>query len=202
MFLNMNNYIFDNVIHDNSFLCSRFNTVKDNLNIAHFNCQSFNLCERSSKLTEIRNIFEGSLLNIVGVSETWLKPEISTSKVNFAGYSCCRNDRLVHRGGGVALYVSKNLPYNIVHKGSNYGVAESLFIEIVVDSDRILVGVVYAPHGNVDALECDIADLLVRYSKVIIMGDFNSNLFDTSCSFNVRGISMQRISMWCIDPLL
>lgn len=182
----MNN--IGNIVHDNLFLRSQLTDLKANLNIAHFNAQSFNVNPKSSKLSEIRNIVEDSLIDIVGVSETWLKPSILSNAVNITGFSLCRNDRPLHRGGGVALYISDNLSYNVVYAGNNYGVLECLFIEVMAGSEKILVGVVYLPHGDFGSFESEISDLLVRYRNIVIMGDFNNNLFDISRASNVRRV--------------
>ncbi|XP_075162654.1 uncharacterized protein LOC142235288 [Haematobia irritans] len=173
------------IIHDNSFLRSQLSSFNNNLNFAHFNAQSFNIKPTSTKLAEIRSIVEGSLLDIVGVSETWLKGQ-NSNVVKISGYSSYRNDRPFRRGGGVALFISSRLTAKVVHSGLNYGVVECLFVEVVVGREKILVGVVYLPTGDFESLESELSDLLVRYSNIIIMGDFNNNLFDVAKSYNLR----------------
>ncbi|XP_075148893.1 uncharacterized protein LOC142222565 [Haematobia irritans] len=181
--------IFENigrVIHDNQFLRAELNNFSSSFNVMHFNSQSMTINPSSCKLHEIKNIVENSLLDILGISETWLKPSIPTKAINFAGFSVCRSDRPDRRGGGVALLVSRKLKYKIVYSSSSYGIVESLFIEIDARSGKLLLGVVYLPNGNFGRFESEISDLLVRYSNILIMGDFNRNLFDTSISTSVR----------------
>lgn len=182
----MNTCNLGNITCDNSFFRSSLCAYSDNLSVGHFNCRSFNLSERSSKINEIRNVVVDSLLSVVGVSETWLKPSIPSSRFEISGYSCCRNDRPCVRGGGVALFVSKSIKYKVVYSGSQYGIVECLFVELLLGSRNVLVGVVYLPRGNFRAFESEVADVLVRYSDVIILGDFNNNLFDLSSSYSVR----------------
>lgn len=86
------------------------------------------------------------------------------------------------------MFISNSLNYKVVYRSSEYGVVECLFVEIISGKDKILMGVVYLPHGDFDALEREITDVLVRYSNIIIMGDFNSNLFDILRSQHVREI--------------
>lgn len=62
----------------------------------------------SGKLDEIRKILSGRQLDIIGITETWLKPYISNKSVSVHNYKIYRNDRIKKRGGGVAsLKVSK-----------------------------------------------------------------------------------------------
>ncbi|XP_075148792.1 uncharacterized protein LOC142222506 [Haematobia irritans] len=158
-----------NIVHDNQIIRSQLASYSANLNVMHFNSQSLCINPSSSKLSEIRNIVEDSLLDIVGISETWLKPNILTSAANFSGYSFCRNDRPDRRGGGVG-----------------YGTVECLFCEIATHTETFLVGVVYLPTGDFQAFEDEVSCLLARYRSIVLMGDFNSNLFDTRISVNVR----------------
>ncbi|XP_075170459.1 uncharacterized protein LOC142242814 [Haematobia irritans] len=181
-FMDLNN--ISSIAHDSSFLRSHLTTFQDNLNIGHFNAQSFNIHPSSSKLAEIKNIIEGSLLSIVGVSATWLKPH--NVNVDISGYTVYRNDRPVRRGGGVALFVSGELNSKVVHIVQNYDVAECLFVEVTIARDKMLIGVAYLSHGDFESFEAEVLELLVRYSHVIIMGDFNNNLFDLAKSYNVR----------------
>lgn len=185
----MNSFDTHNVYSNNNFISSQLGNFQENLNFGHFNCQSFKLNCNSSKISEIRNILVGGYLSVIGVSETWLKPHISTRAVDVSGYSCHRNDRPNIRGGGVAIYVSKKIRHRIVFLGERYGDTECIFVELNVGAVKLLAGVVYLPHGNFNGLEDQISDLVVKYSEVIIMGDFNNNLFDINKSNLVRSVS-------------
>ncbi|XP_075163250.1 uncharacterized protein LOC142235883 [Haematobia irritans] len=174
------------IIHNNQFLRSELTNRRGNLNLMHFNSQSLSINPASTKLMEIKNIVEESFIDTVGISETWMKPSTPSESVNVSGYSFCRNDRPNMRGGGVGLLVSKKLSHKVVYSGRDYGNVECLFIEVVTDTGKVLVGVVYLPHGNFGAFESEIADLLVYYNDVVIMGDFNKNLFDILNAMSVR----------------
>lgn len=176
------------VIGDNSFLKTHFGNLKRNLNIGHINCTSFNLKPGSSKFSEIKNLLVDGVLNVFAVTETWLKETVSNGVVDIPGYVCLRNDRPFMRGGGVALYISTGIEYEIVYLGRNYGVVECLFAELCFGDIKVLLGVVYLPHGDLVAFENEVADLLVRYNTIVIVGDFNNNLFDPDKSRLVRDI--------------
>lgn len=75
-----------------------------------------------------------------------------------------------------------------VCRGNYYGVSEFIFCEMVVNDITLLVGVVYLPHGDILAMEEHISDIVVRYTNVVIMGDFNNNLFHLGKSTIVRNV--------------
>ncbi|KAI8115879.1 hypothetical protein CVS40_11978 [Lucilia cuprina] len=154
--------------------------LESGLKIGHCNCQSIKPAPYSTKYDEFRDLIQGTSFDIVGVSETWLKPEVPNGAVAIDGYTFCRNDRPRDDGGagGVGLYISKSIVYRKVFTHSHYKKCEILFIEISVDTSVILVGVVYLPNGNTDIFESTVSDLFERYNNIIIVGDFNNDLFD------------------------
>ena len=44
-------------------------------------------------------------IDILTISETWLKPSILNNEFYLEGYSCVRRDRLYKKGGGLIIYV-------------------------------------------------------------------------------------------------
>ncbi|KAI8129514.1 hypothetical protein CVS40_1278 [Lucilia cuprina] len=167
------------IASDNSIL--RANLPRENLNIAHFNAQSLSPATTSAKLEEIKSIVRDSYLDVIGVCETWFKSHVMDTAVNIDGYKIYRNDRVYRRGGGVCLYVSDMLESRIVYEEMQEGICEALFIEIdSTNSGKILIGVIYLPHGRFRLCENLIADMSVRYERTIFMGDFNTNVFEES----------------------
>ena len=43
--------------------------------------------------------------HIIGITESWARPDISDAELGMAGYVMFRKDRLGRRGGGVILYL-------------------------------------------------------------------------------------------------
>lgn len=127
-------------------LKSNLKGYEKQLNIGHFNACSMNPKNLSGKFDEIRKILSGHQLNIVGISETWLKQYISNKSVSISNYKIYRNDRSNSRGGGVALYISKNIKSKLIAKSLD--AIEYLFVEIVLMNTKILVGVVYRPPNS------------------------------------------------------
>lgn len=174
------------VCSNNSVLCNSLSRSLDRISFGHINCQSIKPSSSSTKLDELKTIMSGSPLSIVGITESWLKPFVTDNAVNIPGYNICRNDRLVGRGGGVAFYVADSIKFEIVFSCSVPNLCESLFIRIIGNNMNLVAGVIYLPNGNFNSIEEQLSDFLVRHSNVVIMGDFNYNMFDVNKSSRVR----------------
>ncbi|KAJ4444986.1 hypothetical protein ANN_06785 [Periplaneta americana] len=94
------------------------------------------------------------------------------------------NDRIGKRGGGVAIYVRSDLPFKIVYQSSNEVLEhpEYLFIEVGASNKKCLLGVVYKPpkSGFLSDLETPLLNLVPHYDHTVILGDFNTNLLNSS----------------------
>lgn len=199
------------IARDSSVLRSSISSFSDNLNIGHINAQSLSPSNSNTKLEEFKSIFNESGLDIIGVSETWFKPGMLSQSLSLSGYKIVRNDRPnlnnlnenrhPRRAGGVCLYISNKLRYKTIFLGKQYGVCESLFVEIFGNGVSVIVGVVYLPNGDVDTFESLHSDLFDRYSNIVVMGDFNYNLFDTVKSNNFRSL-ISRCGLACTHNCL
>lgn len=88
------------VISNNDYILTHFSDKKQYLNIGHMNVQSLNPAHRSTKFDEFTNLLAGSILDVVGVTGTWLK----------SGYKLFRVDRCDDiMAGGVALYIREGM---------------------------------------------------------------------------------------------
>lgn len=164
---------------DSTFLNSNLDIT--NFNVCHFNAQSIAPKNSSEKLQEIRHLFNNCKYDVIGISETWLKNYITSTGISINGFQMVRNDRNWMRGGGVCLYVSKKLKVKVIDNFMNEGNIETLFVEISLGkNNKILVGVIYLPHGNFSGCEALIMDLTGRYNNCIIMGDFNTDIYTKS----------------------
>lgn len=214
------------VVSDNTLLRSIL--PRGGFNVAHLNAQSLSPRYNATKLDEIRHIIQGSGLEILGVSETWLSYHILDSAVSINGFKLYRNDRVrreeddsgipnsdgtgginrlgrgrvrdlngvveetrsrnrqLRRGGGVGIYISEALKSKFLCEHRDIGNCEAIFVEVELnDNLKILVGVMYLPNGHFSRYEHILADVAVRYEHVVLMGDFNTNLFSDASM--VRG---------------
>lgn len=202
-----NNCNLGTVISNSSFFESKFRNCLSNLNIGHLNIQSFALSGRSSKLDELRSVLGNYLFDVVGVTETWLHEKISSNAVGIPGYVLCRCDRPDDfGGGGVGLYISDKIKFRVVLRDIKYSInrrnnqpyvsAEILFIEINISGRKILVGVVYLPRGNLSIFEKSVSDILIKYSDILICGDFNNNMFSADKARKLREMCC-RLNIMC-----
>jgi len=66
-----------------------------------------NIRSLRKKLNELRVFLTQSpRIHIIALTETWLNSNISDAEVSLPGFTLFRRDRLVRKGGGVAVYVS------------------------------------------------------------------------------------------------
>jgi hypothetical protein len=125
-------------------------------------------------------LFLGGEVDVILISESWLKPNIPDQVIFLPGYKIIRNDRLGKVGGGVAMYIKSNLKFKILSYSSPHYCSrpEFLFIEIVINNIKFLLGVCYKPPkiGFLSDFENNLLGLLPSYNHTIIMGDFNSDL--------------------------
>lgn len=160
---------------------------KGDLALLHTNIRSLprNYNDFTNYLQSINITFD-----IIGLSETWLSDE--TADVAYLGsdYShvkCYRNNR---RGGGVSLFIHKDMKYrsipDVCQCKENI---ESVFIELLhnnfEDRKPVIIGVVYRPPNTDIAVFLEHMNSLLthdclRSKRCYIMGDFNINLLNCS----------------------
>lgn len=186
------------VFMPNVLLKSIFKLANDRLNICHVNAGSIH-----PKIDEFRYVFDNVLLDIIIVSETWLKSYRSNASIKLEKYEVVRNDRYAKQSGGVAVYIRKGLNYKVLT--SSEGIkSEFLFLEIIFPDSKILVGAYYkAPKvEELDIFENVVAELTDACDDIIILGDFNENQYDmvnnNPCSYCVRNT---RTKCRCSDSL-
>lgn len=164
---------------DNSILRRNLRSRKNNfLNVGHFNSQSILPTKRAEKFDDIKSIIQNSFLDIVGVSETWLKSYHTNSTLKINGYKIVRNDRSKRTGGGVAFFISTKIKFKIIEYSPVDSLIEYLFIQVNFSGVPYLLGVVYRPSGDINILSETFSDLSSKYENIIIMGDLNQNLLN------------------------
>ena len=145
-----------------------------NLRIGHLNGQSI-----SRHFPDILTILDTYKPHILAISESWLKPNISSKLFQIPGYKLERVDRLGKASGGVVLLIAESLDFRVLET-SEQSVAyqkrpEFLFISCSVNSTKILLGVVYSPHnsGYWYQVEEAFVSCNAPYDFAIVLGDFN-----------------------------
>ncbi|CAG2184386.1 unnamed protein product [Mytilus edulis] len=111
-----------------------------------------------TKLDEIEFVLCNELqYDVICISETWLKPDISFEDIKIDNYNTYRRDRADGFGyGGVAIYVSDRL-YSMRRQELEIQGLEFLCIEVKTKDKSILVSVCYRPPNvtaNEDRISC------------------------------------------------
>lgn len=157
-----------------------------NISIYQANCRSL-----LPKMDDLRHIISSSgSPSVVALCETWLDSNIMDSEVSLPDFRLFRRDRDRH-GGGVALYFHNKIKVGKVSSFSDY---EFISAEVHGKAGLVFVGVVYRPPGfdnDVSMLsevlgKCNFS----KYSRVLIVGDFNFDLSTNTCpeSANFRSL--------------
>lgn len=145
------------------------------------------------KFLDFSELFTGSGLDVICVTETWLDSSIPDSEIFLRGYRIVRNDRQDKSGGGVAIYYNNSFQCKVLASSppSYSRSPEFLIVELTVNSCPILVAVVYHPPraGTLNQFEVSLELFLPHYTHRFICGDFNCNLLSSSTeSSNLRSM--------------
>lgn len=162
------------LLHDQLKL--KFYGNMKNLNIVHINAQSV-----PAHYTDVVSSFDSKFIDAILISESFLKPSLPSTQYCIPGFKLIRNDRLGKGGGGVAIYLRSDIPHKLVDQSppEYNSFSEHVFIEIVVNHSKILLGVYYSPSLNVNyfsSLEAKLEYLTPLFDHTIILGDFNTCL--------------------------
>lgn len=122
-------------------------------------------------------------VDILLLSETFLKPDTENSFYCVSGFSIFRKDRLDKRGGGVMALVNNTLT---VKRRADLEVddLEVMWLEVYPFKSKrsLLISVVYRPpnytNTNDSQLEENFEQAYLTGQEVIMMGDFNIDFCD------------------------
>lgn len=118
--------------------------------------------------------------------------------VSLQGYKLFRSDRTSRHGGGVAVYVKNCITCKIKCKSNEEDLIEYLFLEIAGNNDKLLFGSIYRPRRNINInpLIDQIEEISLSFEKIILAGDFNSNILDdTVLTQNMRSIGLESVNL-------
>lgn len=145
--------------------------------VANVNCRSI-----SNKQAEICALLADQDIDVLCLTETWLRPDIPNSILSIPGYTIFRRDRHDTNlpwshlgGGGVAVLVRNSLSSKVFPCTSPS--VEQLTVQIKVHERKILVTVAYRPPRQpmqdfVDELES--IPNIFGSNFCVLAGDFNA----------------------------
>jgi len=154
---------------------SELNTVSS-LSCCLFNGQSI---KAKSKLHELKIMLKSANCSIYCVTETWLDDTVTDCMLcDGTDFSVVRRDRQRREGGGVCIFVRKNLQTIQPKFAKKFSAIEFVCIDVKQSKQQIRFACVYRPPNSntaeYSALLCELVSLLcaVNY-PVHVTGDFN-----------------------------
>ena len=147
--------------------------------IGHINIRSL-----IPSFADFSHIVVQNNFDIFTVTETWLSNDVPSEAVHIPGYYLFRHDRTTGRGGGVAVYIKNILTSQEVTLDMvDDNIIEHMWVNIKLNTQSLVLGVVYRPpHNNV--AECiNVFDNILSYlvpmhDNIVVTGDVNINLFN------------------------
>ncbi|XP_046748859.1 uncharacterized protein LOC124412786 [Diprion similis] len=147
------------------------------LNVCSLNAQCL-----MAHFCEFKEFFKVNPYHVIGVVETWLCDAIPDHQVVLPGYVLLRVDRHSKRGGGVAVFVRKELNARLL--SSSIGAVDAILPEYLIaevwgpSQHKILIAIVYRPPkaGYMCTFEDDYIARMVNYKFACVLGDFNADL--------------------------
>ena len=175
------------------------------LRIRHVNVRSLNT---QSRLFVLELMAAGHSVDVLCVSESWLRKKQPSATVRIPGFELpLRDDRVVGRGGGVAVYVRYGVQSNHINCPSS---SEFQCVGVNICSSRSSVTVVtaYRPPDSDSKKFADYLDQVlaglprVASRNICLVGDFNAK-HDSWLSSQTSDIAGHRVlrlpsaTAWC-----
>lgn len=156
------------------------------MKLAHINIRSL-----VGKIIEFKEHIVVEDYDIIGVTETWLGPNISDNSVSIKGYKFIRLDRPT-RGGGVGMYIKETFTYTLLQIDNS---VEQIWVKIIFNKISWCIGYVYrAPGDNfnnfIDIFENTLSTVIPITEQLICMGDFNVDLLNTNTQYSKNFMSL------------
>ena len=112
--------------------------------IDSFQCYYTNIQSVKNKFDEFEDRINSIKPLIIGLTETWLKPEIQDAEVFLRVYELFRCDRPVVNGGGALMYIHESLSSNPCSQLDEIGLEDAVFRIINLNErNSLLVAVIY-----------------------------------------------------------
>ncbi len=196
--IGINNDIHDSPYRDIDILSNYYSLeefIESNQNETNISLLSLNIQSLASKFNEFSDFHNLLASNkckfdIMALQETFSIVDPNIFGLN--GYNLQFRTRTIHKGGGVAFYVSTDLHVEVLEELSVFQekIFESLFIKVhVSDKNSFIIGNIYrSPSTNIGSTPSEqfnsfldiLSNILDQLSslnqKVYLVGDFNCDL--------------------------
>ena len=136
-----------------------------------------------NKISDLEAVLNPMTYAIVAVCETWLSKDILDDEIlaDCPNFVITRKDRLNKRGGGVAIFINKDIKFIPVFLDNDNDDLEICAIDLFIPSKHRFICIYREPRAPYEYLESLVTTLhhLCNVSHpVTIVGDFNFPLID------------------------
>ena len=165
---------------------------KDNLNkliFAHLNINSIR-----NKFELLSEQIKGNV-DVLMISETKIDDSFPVGQFLIEGF--CTPYRLDRnsKGGGILLYVREDIPANLITV--DISPIESFYVELNLRNNKWLINCSYNPHKSLIGKDLDAVSKTLdlhssTYNKIILLGDFNTEIDDQHMQSFCDNYSLKR----------
>lgn len=131
---------------------------------------------KPGKLDELQCIVENfqKKIHIIIIVETWIKNENDAIKTQLPNYDQYLNYRTTSKGGGVSIFVLKQLKHEFLEEQYDDG---NHFLWIHLKNFNLDIGAIYKPPiSNDNNFLQTFSNQITRRKRAIVFGDINFNL--------------------------
>lgn len=143
-------------------------------------CGHININGIRSKLDEVKLLLDESSLDLLAITETHLSDNVDDDEIMIENYSLIRKDRMGTKNhwGGTAIYFKDHLNIYELENDKNMKSIESVWVEVIEKSQRLIFGCIYRPPNDKTFLNhfAVVAEKLSKRKNVLLVGDFNIDL--------------------------
>jgi len=166
------------------------------LKFAQFNCRSVLGSPLEDKPALIQNYIVENNIDILALSETWLKPNSLPATINSItpdGYTCMHVPRSEGRGGGVAFIYRSIFEFRIL-KYPMFSSFELIVGKLVCKSRSFIFANVYRPpsvsiNAFIDEFSSFLEEIGTNPSDIFLSGDYNLRL-DEANAISARFLNL------------
>lgn len=148
------------------------------MNICIWNAHSV-----KNKKHEVIHFLDKYNIDILLISETYLKPDIAFHIPHYLIYRADRNDQ---SGGGVAIMIKNSIPHTLLPNIALLSI-ENISIQLAFPHSYLKITSCYVPKSNHCNLRRDLNRLFNSNSPFVIGGDFNCRHSFWNCSKSNKG---------------
>lgn len=162
---------------DNNYLPTLLKISSENhegFQICFFNARSLNALKRDY----FNHVFQNLKIDVVCVVETWFEEKFNDDVYSLHDFKLVRNDRKHTSGGGIAVYLKRNLEHKMVCASSIADKVEFMFLEISEGPLKMLIVCVYNPRkdNDLENLYDKLLEYSILYENVFLCGDLNIDM--------------------------